>query len=142
MTAPAHIITGVAILYAVPDPILAIPLAVFSHVLLDNACVYHPDGLLKVDSKGKKILLGAGILALLSLIFLIKGNFNAYLFGIVFGWLSIDIQWLIRFMWGKDILHIHQWFSRCYRSTRWQFILIEFIIMLYGLYVIWRNLKF
>lgn len=140
MTAPAHIAIGIAIYYAVPDPVLAIPMSILSHPLLDMGCVYHPDSLLKVDSLGKKILLGVGILISIALVWLVKCNINAYIYGIAFAWMGFDIQWLVRFMWGKDVLPLHQWVGRVFRSDRWEFIAIELIVMVYGLYVIWRNL--
>ncbi len=135
MTAPAHIITGAAIWLVTRNHYLALPLAFFSHQILDQWCLYHPDKLLLLNSWGKRLLFGAGVLSLILLIIFTR-NIVAWIYGILVAWMGFDLQWVFRWM-GFSTYKIHDLFGRRFEFTSsWKLIVIEALVMFYGLLVI------
>ena len=140
MTAPTHIGIGIIIWLATRNPYIAIPLAYFSHAILDLFCLYHPDKLLLLNSKGKWLLFIIDLIALGGLIYLIRDNWSAWFYGIVIAWLGYDLQWILRWM-GLEIYKIHDLFGRRFDFEHtWRLILIEVLVMVYSLIMIWKIL--
>lgn len=148
MTVTNHAVTGAVIALAVHKPLLAIPLALLSHFLLD--VVPHGEPRDFSNSVAKTIIFAdgcvAGILGIIILLFLNTSVPAWVIFGCMAAAVSPDLTWAIRYLRIKDIdkvfaepmskfSHIHynyqgkQFIKGFYIEAAW-FVLVVFLLFI------------